>query len=135
MMIVVHAPNWMRSPSTVAMPIADSRSAVRGPTPGAGGGSNTSFVVDRKIDLYMREVNGGPTIHQMAAQNGTANWQTIAGHLPVTIDGYSTVGTEIHKVGQTTGDGPGPRPAAGPRGRGVAWRRTPAIGRDRPAPP
>ena len=30
-------------------------------TPGAGGGSNTSFVVDRKIDLYLAEVSAGPT--------------------------------------------------------------------------
>ena len=30
-------------------------------TPGAAGGSNTSFVVDRKVDLYLAEVSGGPT--------------------------------------------------------------------------
>src|SRR5689334_4734913 len=30
-------------------------------TPGAGGGSNTSFLVDQKVDLYMREVNSAAT--------------------------------------------------------------------------
>src|SRR5690349_17149854 len=30
-------------------------------TPGAGGGSNTSFVVDQKVDLYMRGGNGAAT--------------------------------------------------------------------------
>jgi uncharacterized repeat protein (TIGR01451 family) len=47
----------------VAQTVIRSAPGAGNSTPGAGGGSNTSFVVDRKIDLYMREVNGGPTIN------------------------------------------------------------------------
>jgi uncharacterized repeat protein (TIGR01451 family) len=47
----------------VAQTVIRSAPGAGNSTPGAGGGSNTSFVVDRKIDLYMREVNNGPTIN------------------------------------------------------------------------
>jgi uncharacterized repeat protein (TIGR01451 family) len=47
----------------VAQTVIRSAPGAGNSTPGAGGGSNTSFVVDRKIDLYLSEVNGGPTIN------------------------------------------------------------------------
>jgi uncharacterized repeat protein (TIGR01451 family) len=45
----------------VAQTVIRSAPGTGNSTPGAGAGSNTSFVVDRKIDLYMREVNAAAT--------------------------------------------------------------------------
>jgi uncharacterized repeat protein (TIGR01451 family) len=45
----------------VAQTVIRSAPGAGNSTPGAGAGSNTSFVVDRKIDLYMREVNAAAT--------------------------------------------------------------------------
>ncbi|HEV7607245.1 MAG TPA: hypothetical protein VGO61_07900 [Steroidobacteraceae bacterium] len=45
----------------VAQTVIRSAPGAGNSTAGAGGGSNTSFVVDRKIDLYMREVNAAAT--------------------------------------------------------------------------
>lgn len=45
----------------VAQTVIRSAPGAGNSTPGALAGSNTSFVVDRKIDLYMREVNGTAT--------------------------------------------------------------------------
>jgi len=45
----------------VPQTVIRSAPGVGNSTPGAGGGSNTSFVVDQKVDLYMREVNSAAT--------------------------------------------------------------------------
>jgi len=45
----------------VAQTVIRSAPGAGNSTPGAGGGSNTSFVVDRKVDLYLAEVSAGPT--------------------------------------------------------------------------
>ena len=45
----------------VPQTVIRSAPGVGNSTPGAGAGSNTSFVVDRKVDLYVQEVSGNAT--------------------------------------------------------------------------
>src|SRR5687768_4536271 len=73
----------------VAQTVIRSAPGAGNSAPGAGGGSNTSFVVDRKIDLYMREVNAGPTIN--VAPGSTSQVTTFF----VRNDGNDTQGVTL----------------------------------------